>query len=115
MDRKKLIGIAIPLAVWAALIAIPVPTGLAPAAWLLARSERLVTGARARERLAHAGLALLAEAPALACAAAAGARDDGEVTLRWTASGDTLRTVVAHAAHRALGVADTLVTTVACP
>ena len=33
MDRKKLVGIAIPLAVWAALIAIPVPTGLAPAAW----------------------------------------------------------------------------------
>ena len=61
------------------------------------------------------GLALLAEAPVLACAAAAGARDDGEVTLRWTASGDTLRTVVALAAHRALGVADTLVTTVACP
>lgn len=90
-------------------------TGLAPAAWLLARSERLVTSARARERLARAGLVLLAEAPALACAAAAGARDDGDVTLRWTASGDTLRTVVAHAAHRALGVADTLVTTVACP
>lgn len=90
-------------------------TGLAPAAWLLVRSERLVAGARARERVAHAGLALLAEAPALACAAAAGARDDGEVVLRWSASGDTLRTVVAHIASRAHGVADTLVTTLACP
>jgi Tfp pilus assembly protein PilV len=90
-------------------------TGLAPAAWLLVRSERLVARARARERVAQAGLALLAEAPALACRAVAGARDDGEVTLRWTASGDTLRSVVAHVAHRGHGVADTLVTTVACP
>ena len=90
-------------------------TGLVPAAWLLVRSERLVARARARERVAHAGLALLAETPALACAAAAGARDDGEVTLRWTASGDTLRSVVAHVASRGHGVADTLVTAVACP
>jgi hypothetical protein len=65
--------------------------------------------------VAHAGLALLAEAPALACLAAAGVRDEGEVTLRWTATGDTLRSVVAHVAHRAHGVADTLVTTVSCP
>ena len=33
MDKKKLIGIGIPLAVWAALLAIPVPQGLAPVAW----------------------------------------------------------------------------------
>jgi Tfp pilus assembly protein PilV len=90
-------------------------TGLAPTAWLLVRSERLVTRARARERVAHAGLALLADLPAFACAAAAGARADGEVTLRWTVSGDTLRTVVAQVASVAHGVADTLATTVACP
>lgn len=33
MDKKKLIGIAIPLAVWVALLAVPVPKGLAPVAW----------------------------------------------------------------------------------
>jgi Tfp pilus assembly protein PilV len=89
--------------------------GLAPAAWLLVRSERLVARARARERVAHAGLAFLAEMPALACAAGAGVRDDGEVALRWTTSGDTLRTVVAHVVSRTHGVVDTLATAVACP
>ncbi|HEX5818629.1 MAG TPA: hypothetical protein VFY20_07115 [Gemmatimonadales bacterium] len=89
--------------------------GLAPAAWLLVRAERLVTLARTRERLAHAGLTLLAEAPGLACAAASGARDDGDLSLRWTATGDTVRSVVARVASRAHGIADTLATRVACP
>lgn len=88
--------------------------GLAPAAWLLARSERLVTRARARERLAHAALTLLTEAPGLACAAPSGGRDEGDVELRWTVTGDTVRRVVAQVASRAHGIVDTLTTRVAC-
>jgi len=33
MDKKRFASILIPLAVWAVLVLIPVPTGLAPAAW----------------------------------------------------------------------------------
>ena len=90
--------------------------GLAPSASLLVRCERLVTLARTRERLAHAGLTLLSEAGSLACAVAeAGGRDDGDVALSWTATGDTVRTLVARVASRTHGVVDTLATRVACP
>jgi len=90
--------------------------GLAPSASLLVRCERLVTLARTRERLAHAGLTLLTEAGGLACAAGrGGGRDDGDVALSWTATGDTVRTLVARVASRAHGIADTLATRVACP
>ena len=89
--------------------------GLAPSAWLLVRCERLVTLARTRERLARAGLTLLTEADSLACSTAGGGRDDGDVALRWTATGDTVRTLVAQVASRAHRVADTLATRVACP
>jgi hypothetical protein len=89
--------------------------GLAPAAWLLVRSERLVTLARTRERLAQAGVTLLAEAPGLACAAPSGGRDDGDIALRWTATGAPVRSVVARVASLAHGIADTLATRVACP
>jgi len=48
-------------------------------------------------------------------AAAAGGRDDGDVALSWTATGDTVRTLVVRVASRAHGIADTLATRVACP
>jgi Tfp pilus assembly protein PilV len=89
--------------------------GLAPAAWLFARAERLTSAARTRERVARAGMALLAESPALACGADSGRRDEPEVALRWVATGDSLRALVASITARAGGAADTLVTTVACP
>jgi hypothetical protein len=89
--------------------------GLAPAAWVLVRSERLVTLAGTREQLARAGSALLADAAGLACAAASGGRDDGDVLIRWTAVGDTVRSLVARVTSRTHGIADTLATRVACP
>src|SRR5512137_205034 len=33
MNRKRLLGIAVPLAVWAGLAAIPAPAGLSPVDW----------------------------------------------------------------------------------
>jgi hypothetical protein len=60
-------------------------------------------------------LTLLAEAPGVACAAPSGARDDGDIALRWTATGDTVRSVVARVSSRSHGIADTLATRVACP
>jgi Tfp pilus assembly protein PilV len=89
--------------------------GLAPAAWLFARAERLAGASRARERATRAGLTLLAELPRTACAAGAGARDDGVTSVRWTVSGDTLRTVVATVEMGRGTVAETLRTRVACP
>jgi len=89
--------------------------GLAPAAWLLARAERLTGFSRTRERVARAGLGLLADAPRMACAATSGALTDSAVTIRWTAAGDSLRTVTAEVLARHGGLADTLVTRVACP
>ena len=70
----------------------------------------------ASETVSYTHLTLLSEAGSLACAvAAAGGRDDGDVALSWTATGDTVRTLVARVASRAHGAADTLATRVACP
>ena len=47
--------------------------------------------------------------------AATGAADDGTVAIRWSAAGDTLRSVQAQLAAHGWEVGDTLATRVACP
>ena len=89
--------------------------GLAPALWVLARAERLVARARARELAATAGRQLLAELDPAACLSGAGTRNEGGVERDWSATGDTLRTVVAHVRVPGHHLSDTLATRVRCP